>query len=157
MNAIPASASVSFTIANQRAVHYLCCRPVTAIDPTSVTSDGFGPVPGLDDGNPLTQEQVGWRPLLPTPNHLEYPSARATFTPAVAEVLMRFLGTSHIDIDVQGTPNLGVTRHFATADDLRTEVENARIWAGIHYRFSVEAVAALGRAVADYDLRHAER
>src|SRR5439155_4744400 len=32
--------------------HYLFWRPVTAIDPTAVTVDGFGPVPGYDDGNP---------------------------------------------------------------------------------------------------------
>jgi len=120
-----------------------------------VTNDGFGAVPGVDDGNPLTQEQVGWRPLLATPNHPEYPSAHATFTSAIAEVLTRFLGTSDTDVDVQGTTNFSVTRHFDTADQLRTEVENARVWAGLHYRFSVEAGAALGRAVADYDLDHA--
>ncbi len=57
--------------------HYLFWRPVTAIngslDPTAVTNDGFGPVPGYDDGNPATVEQAGWRPLLATPNHPEYP------------------------------------------------------------------------------------
>jgi VCPO second helical-bundle domain len=135
--------------------HYLFWRPVTAIDPTSVTNDGFGPVPGFDDGNPLTVEQRGWRPLVATPNHPEYPSAHATITSAVAEVLTHFLGTDQIDIDVQGTPSLSVTRHFATADDLRAEVQDARIWAGLHYRFSVEAGSLLGRQVADYDLEHA--
>jgi hypothetical protein len=135
--------------------HYLFWRPVTAIDPTSVTNDSFGPVPGFDDGNPFTDEQSGWRPLVPTPNHPEYPSAHATITSAIAEVLTQFLGTDQIDIDVQGTPSLSVTRHFATADDLRTEVDNARIWAGLHYRFSVQAGSLLGREVADYDLEHA--
>ena len=53
--------------------HYLFWRPVTAIDPTAVITDGFGPVPGYDDGNPATVEQTGWRPLLTTPNHPEYP------------------------------------------------------------------------------------
>jgi hypothetical protein len=134
--------------------HYLFWRPVTAIDPTSVTNDAFGPVPGLDDNNPLTLEQPGWRPLLTTPNHPEYPSAHATISSAVAEVLTHFLGTDRIDVDVQGTPNLSVTRHFATADDLRAEVDNARIWAGLHYRFSVQAGSTLGRQVADYDLKH---
>jgi hypothetical protein len=135
--------------------HYLFWRPVTAIDPTSVTNDGFGPVPGFDDGNPLTVEQTGWRPLVATPNHPEYPSAHATITSAVVEVLMHYLGTDQIDVDVQGTPSLSVTRHFATADDLRAEVGNARVWAGLHYRFSVQAGSLLGREVADYDLEHA--
>jgi VCPO second helical-bundle domain len=134
--------------------HYLFWRPVTAIDPTSVANDGFGPVPGFDDGNPLTVEQPGWRPLVATPNHPEYPSAHATITSAVAEVLTHFLGTDQLDTDVQGTPSLSVTRHYATADDLRAEADNARVWAGLHYRFSVQAGSLLGRQVADYDLSH---
>jgi hypothetical protein len=135
--------------------HYLFWRPVTAIDPTSVTNDGFGPVPGLDDGNPATVEQPGWRPLLPTPNHPEYPSAHCAYTSAIAEVLTRFLGTSHIDVDIQGQANFSQTRHFDTADELRADVVNARVWAGLHFRFSANAGVALGREVADYDLDHA--
>ena len=137
--------------------HYLFWRPVTAIDPTSVTTDGFGPTPGFDDANPATVEQPGWRPLVATPNHPEYPSAHATISSAIVEVLARFLGTDAIDVDVQGGPGLNVTRHFATADDLRTEVGNARVWAGLHYRFSVQAGCLLGRQVADYDLKHASQ
>ncbi len=135
--------------------HYLFWRPMTAIDPTSAANDGFGPVPGFDDGNPLTVEQPGWRPLVATPNHPEYPSAHATITSAVVEVLARFLGTHQIEVDVQGTPSLSVTRHFVTADELRAEVGNARVWAGLHYRFSVQAGSVLGREVADYDLEQA--
>jgi hypothetical protein len=137
--------------------HYLFWRPVTAIDPTSVTNDGFGPVPGFDDSNPLTVEQPGWRPLVTTPNHPEYPSAHATITSAIAEVLTYYLGTDQLDIDIQGTPGLSVTRHFATANDLRADADNARVWAGLHYRFSVQAGSVLGRQVADYDLEHACR
>src|SRR4029077_212518 len=141
--------------------HYLFWRPVTAIngslDSTAVTNDSFGPVPGYDDGNPLTVEQAGWRPLVATPNHPEYPSAHATITSAIAEVLTRFLGTDQLNVDVQGTPSLSVTRHFATADELRAEADNARIWAGLHYPFSVQAGSVLGREVADYDLDHAFR
>ena len=135
--------------------HYLFWRPVSAIDPTSVTNDVFGPVPGFDDRNPLTVEQPGWRSLVATPNHPEYPSAHATITSAVAEVLTHLLGTDQLDVDVQGTPSLSVTRHFATADDLRADADNARVWAGLHYRFSVQAGSLLGRQVADYDLGHA--
>jgi hypothetical protein len=134
--------------------HYLFWRPVTAISPTSVTTDGFGPTPGFDDGNPATVEQAGWSPLLATPNHAEYPSAHSTISSAIAEVLTRFLGTDALDVDLQGTPSFTVTRHFATADDLRAEVNDARVWGGVHYRFSVQAGSALGREVADYDLSH---
>jgi hypothetical protein len=45
--------------------------------------------------------------------------------------------------------------HFDTANDLRSEVIDARVWAGLHYHFSGVAGVALGRKVAMYDLRHA--
>ena len=141
--------------------HYLFWRPVTAIDPTAVTVDGFGPVPGFDDGNPATVEQTGWLPLLTTPNHPEYPSNHGSVTSAVAEVFSTFLGTNQIDLDLHGFDpaglpgNLDAVRHFDMPNDLRQEIIDARVWAGIHYRFSDVAGVVLGRQVAKFDLRHA--
>jgi hypothetical protein len=141
--------------------HYLFWRPVTAIDPTAVIADGFGPVPGFDDGNPATVEETGWRPLLTTPNHPEYPCAHCVITSAMAEVFSTFLGTNQIDLDIHGfdpagpAGNLDAVLHFATASELRRGIIDARIWAGLHYRFSGVAGVVLGRNVAKYDLRHA--
>jgi hypothetical protein len=143
--------------------HYLFWRPVTAIDPPSVkpTGDGFGPSPGFDDGNAATAEQAGWRPLLTTPNHPEYPAAHGSITSAEAAVFSRFLGTDAIDVTIHGfdpagaAGNMNATRHFASAADLRAEIVNARVWAGLHYRFSGEAGVTLGGQVAGYDLAHA--
>ena len=141
--------------------HYLFWRPLTAIDPSAVTVDGYGPVPGYDDGNPLTTEQTGWRPLLTTPNHPEYPGAHGAITSAMAQVFSTFLGTGPIGLDIHGfgpagpAGNLNAVRHFDTPSDLRHEIINARLWAGLHYRFSSVAGVALGRQVANYDLSHA--
>ena len=140
---------------------FLFWRPVTAIDPTSVTNDAFGDVPGFDDDNPRTIEEVGWRPLIGTPNHPEYPAAHGSITSAMATVFAAAIGSDIIDLDPHGvdptvpTANLDAVRHFATVDDLRAEIVNARLWAGLHYRGSSEAGVALGAAVAAYDLRHA--
>ena len=153
VNEVGADAMISMMAAKYR---YQFWRPITAIDPGSVTNDGLGPVPGFGDGNPLTIEQPGWTPLLsPTPNHPEYPSAHCTITSAVAEVIAHWMGTDAINIDLVGNATFNAVRHFATAQDLRTEVANARIWAGLHYRFSTLAGLDLGQAVADYDLDHA--
>jgi hypothetical protein len=152
VNEVGADAMISMMYAKYR---YQFWRPVTAIDPTSVTSDGLGPVPGFDDGNPLTVEQSGWRPLLTTPNHPEYPCAHCTITSAIGEVIARFMGTDAINIDLQGNADFSATEHFATVQDLRTAVANARIWAGLHYRFSTVAGLKLGKEVADYDLTRA--
>ena len=141
--------------------HYLWWRPVSAIDATAVSPDGFGPVPGYDDGNPATVEQAGWRPLLVTPNHPEYPAAHGALTGAMAAVFTAFLGSSQINLDIHGfdpsgaTGNLSAVEHFNSADDLRTEIVNARVWGGVHYRFSGLAGVILGSKVAAYDLAHA--
>ena len=157
VNVVAADAGISMMNAKY---HYLFWRPLTAIDPSSVTNDGFGPVPGFTDGNPLTMEQKGWKPLLAVPNHPEYPSAHATFTSAEAEVFADFLGTNEINIDVHGfdpsgpAGNMNAVRHFTTTTDLRTEIVNARVWGGLHYRFSGNAGLTLGQQVSDYDLSH---
>jgi hypothetical protein len=143
--------------------HYLFWRPVTAIDPSAVVADGFGPVPGYDDGNPATVEQTGWLPLLTTPNHPEYPAAHGVVTSAMAEVFSSFLGTKQIDLDIHGfdaagSPgNLDAVRHYDTPNELRNEIIDARLWAGLHYHFSGVAGVVLGRNVAKYDLGHAFR
>ena len=142
---------------------FLFWRPVTAIDPTSVTSDWCDTVPGYTDGNDETAEEVGWRPLLNTPNQPEYPGAHGSITGAVAEVLSEFFGTDQIQIDVYGfdaagaAGNLNAVRHFDTADQLREEIVNARLWGGLHYRRSSRVAIRLGTRVARYGLNHGLR
>ena len=81
----------------------------------------------------------------------------------MAEVFSEFLGTDRIDLDLHGfdasgaAGNLDAVRHFETAEQLRDEVVNARVWGGVHYRRSGEAGAHLGRQVAHYGLNHAFR
>jgi hypothetical protein len=159
VNVVGADAQISVMYAKY---HYLFWRPVTAIDPTSVNAaDGFGPAVGFDDGNHATVEQTGWRPLLTTPNHPEYPAAHGSISSAEAQVFGDFLGTDAIDVDIHGfdpagpAGNLNAVRHFDTAAALRAEIVNARVWGGLHYRFSGEAGVGLGRDVASYDLAHA--
>lgn len=158
INLVGADALMSTMHAKYR---YLFWRPVTAVDPSAVTADAFGPVPGYDDGNAATVEQAGWRPLLTTPNHPEYPAAHGAITSAMAEVFSTFLDTNQIDLDLHGfdptgpAGNLNAVRHFEMPNDLRHEIIDARLWAGLHYNFSSVAGVVLGRKVAKYDLRHA--
>jgi hypothetical protein len=144
--------------------HFLFWRPVPAIDPSAVKpapGDGFGPIPGYDDGNSMTLEQSGWRPLAATPNHPEYPAAHGSITSAMAEVFRSFAETNHFNFvihgfDPSGAPgNLNAVRTFNTPGKLRDEIIDARVWAGLHYRFSGVAGVVMGRQVAKYDLSHA--
>jgi hypothetical protein len=140
--------------------HFQFWRPVTAIDPSAVTA-ADGPSPGFDDGNSATAEQTGWRPLVPTPNHPEYPAAHGTITSAMAEVFSAYLGTNNVNLTIYGFDpayppgNLDAARTFGRVTDLRSEIADARLYAGLHYHFSSVAGVGLGRHVAKYDLRAA--
>ena len=109
--------------------HYLFWRPIMAIRNAQI------------DGNPATQPDPNWTPLLTTPNHPEYPAAHTCVTGAEAEMYAAVLGTHHIDVTIHGsadgTPNNWAAIHtFKTVNDLQREVVNARVWAGLHYRGS---------------------
>jgi hypothetical protein len=152
VNIVGADAQISVMNAKYR---YGFWRPVTAIDPTAVTASDGGPVPGFTDGNRWTIEEIGWRSLLTTPNHPEYPAAHGSLTSAMAEVFSQFLGTQRIELTLTSTVPTMPTRHFERARDLRREIVEARLWGGLHYRFSSMAGLALGQEVARYDLDHA--
>ena len=97
----------------------------------------------------------GFTPLLATPPHPEYPSAHSCLTFSQAAVLTRFLGTPRIGLDLRSSVAGMPHRHLATAADLERDVLDARVWGGVHFRFSDEIGGALGRRVAESALdRH---
>ena len=126
--------------------HYLFWRPIMAIRNAEI------------DGNPATQPDPTWTPLLTTPNHPEYPAAHTCVTGAEAQMYAVVLGTRHIDVTIRGSAdgtanNWAVIHTFNTVNDLQREVANARVWAGLHYRGSTMAGLDLARQVARWTLR----
>ena len=115
--------------------HYLFWRPFSAVPA------------GDTDGNPATPAESAWQPLLATPNHPEYPSAHGCATTALFTVVAALARTNRIGLDLDSVVT-GTTHHFATLDQLLREVGNARIWGGLHWRFSTDAGVALGAKVA---------
>jgi hypothetical protein len=45
--------------------------------------------------------------------------------------------------------------HYTSSAQLINEIANARIWGGVHFRFSTTAGTNIGLAVAHYDILHA--
>jgi hypothetical protein len=121
---------------------YVFWRPVTAI-PLAAT-----------DGNPATTEDPAWMPLFATPAHPEYPSAHSCLSGAAAAVLAnRFGERTHFSMESDQMP--GVVRSFKSFSSALEEVQNARIFAGIHFRSATRDGQAVGAAVAEYVLDHA--
>jgi PAP2 superfamily len=118
--------------------HYNFWRPVTAIRNGDI------------DGNDATERDGSWLPFIETPMHPEYPCAHCTVAGAVGAVL-------RADIGAGATPRLtttsytarGVIRSWNSIDEFVQEVGLARIYDGVHYRFSTEVGSELGRRVGE--------
>lgn len=99
------------------------------------------------DGNPATAPDVSWAPVVPTPNHPEYPAAHGCTTGAMAENLAGFFGTRKVAFAFDSTIT-NTTHEWATVDAAVEEVREARIVSGMHFRFATLAGEKLGVEVA---------
>jgi hypothetical protein len=124
---------------------YVFWRPITAI------REGIIPA----DSDPAW---IPWLDFFPggTPAHPEYPSGHSTVSGSAAFILAAAFGeNTAFSIDSETLP--GKIRSFVSFTDTTTEIANARVFGGIHYRTSCVRGNMLGRTVADYVLRHALR
>jgi hypothetical protein len=114
---------------------YLFWRPVTAIQDGSVDPD------------------PSWTPLSSTPTYPDWPSGHGGYVGAAQAVLTAFLGPQAPEpISLTSTNDPGVTRTYTNWSTISQEVINARVWEGVHFRFSDDAGYWLGTQVAAYDL-----
>jgi hypothetical protein len=118
--------------------YYEFWRPITAIRN------------GDRDGNPETEREATWEALGPTPMHPEYPCAHCIVSAAAGTVLQAFFGTGTVPEFSLSTPTApGVVHKWTRIADYIQEPSNARIWAGIHYRFSTVVGADMGRKIGE--------
>jgi membrane-associated phospholipid phosphatase len=117
-------------------------RPVTAIRAADT------------DGNPDTAADPAWTPFLVTPAHPSYNSGHSGISGAAAAVLAAFFGTDAIPFSFSSDSLPGVTRSYASFSAAAQEVSDSRVYAGIHWRFDVQAGQVMGNEVGDYIVTH---
>ena len=115
---------------------YVFWRPITAI-----------PLADTDD-NPATAADPTWQPLFATPAHPEYPSGHSCVSGAAAAVLADQFG-EHTRFQMTSDAMPGVARSFNNFTDAINEVQDARIFAGIHFRSATRDGQTLGASVAE--------
>jgi PAP2 superfamily len=111
-------------------------RPITAIREAG------------SDGNPDTQPQADWTPLIATPPYPDHPSAHTGISGSIVKTLQQFFGTD--DIGWSDTNNAGLARSFASFSQAIEEIIDARVWAGLHFQTADVQGQRIGRAVATY-------
>jgi hypothetical protein len=105
--------------------------------------------------NDAAAPDAGWTPVRDTPMHPEYPCAHCVASTTAGEVLKAVFGAGEIpQVSLTSTTAPGVTRRFTRLDDYITEVSNARIWAGFHYRNSTRVGEQMGRSLAQFTVQN---
>jgi len=109
-------------------------RPITAIREADT------------DGNPRTQADREWLPLIPTPPYPDHSSGHNGFSGSFVATLQQFFGTDRLSWS--DTNNAGLTRSFTRLSQAIDEIVEVRIWSGIHFRASDEQGRLIGEQVA---------
>jgi hypothetical protein len=104
-----------------------------------------------DRWRPITAIRVAdptWTPLLTTPAFQEYPAGHPGVSAAAAGVLAASYGDrTRFTVTSAGAP--GVERRFERFSTAVQQVQDARVFGGIHFRFATEQGALIGYEVAD--------
>jgi hypothetical protein len=98
------------------------------------------------DGNPQTEPDLAWKPLLITPPVPDYPSTHTVLGWAAAEVLIELFG----DRERYALTSLtlpGVTRQYRGFSKPAEENGLSRLYAGIHFRHAVRDGRRQGRSI----------
>ena len=112
--------------------HYNRWRPVTAIRVADT------------DGNPNTEPNTSWLPLITTPPFPSYPSAHASAGGAARRILERSYGKDGFQITLTSPTAPGVVLHYTAWKQITDDIDDARIFGGIHYRYDQEGGAKQG-------------
>ncbi|MFL5671466.1 MAG: vanadium-dependent haloperoxidase [Chloroflexota bacterium] len=105
-----------------------------------------------DDGNDATEPDATWTPLISAP-YPEWVSGHNCLDTSQVTVLRLFFGDTPGSFDITSTfvnPGGPAVRSFDTFSQALTELIEARIWAGLHYRSADVAGQLLGTNVANY-------
>lgn len=137
LNMAGADAYIACWEAKYRYNHW---RPVTAIR----SADSAG--------NPAIAADATWEPLIPTPTHPEYPAGHTAYGAATEHILHAFFGDK-ASFSLTN-PGVKVTRNYQSLSQMGKEIEDARVWGGVHYRTAVVDGTKLGHEVADYGLKN---
>ncbi len=102
------------------------------------------------DDNDKTQAIFNFKPFIVTPCFPGYPSAHATLSSAAREVMEESYGNVHQTLTLSSPAVPGVTLNYTNLTQITDDIDDARVYGGIHFRTDQDAGAKLGRRVGQY-------
>ena len=121
--------------------HWSFWRPTTAIQLAAT------------DGNGDTEADGAWTSLLPLPPYPDEPSGANCAYSGVMNSAKAFFGSDAAEFDIASTgigAGTGSTRHYSHFTDVISDMIEARIFGGLHFRRADVNGAILGQSVANF-------
>ena len=106
------------------------------------------------DGNPRTQAQPAFQPLIPAPCFPSYGSAHAAASYAARRVAEAFFGEDEQTIVLEHPAVPGVVFEYGRFEEITQDIDDARVTGGIHFRFDQRAGARMGRDIGRWVVQH---
>jgi hypothetical protein len=163
-NRVAAQISIERGLSFHENVHLFALLNVTMADAVIACWDSkyrysfWRPITAIRQGLTPTDADPTWEPWLDffkpgTPAFPEYPSAHASISGSAAFILGSILGdNTSFTVTSESRPG---TRSFSSFSSAVSEIADARVFGGIHFRTSCNLGNTLGRNVANFVARHA--
>jgi hypothetical protein len=121
---------------------YVFWRPETAIQRAD------------EDGNAKTEPDPSFQPFITTPCFPSYGSAHATASYAARRIAETFFGEEFREITLSNPAVPGVALDYDSFEGITEDIDTARIYGGIHFRFDQRAGARQGRRIGGWVFTH---
>jgi hypothetical protein len=122
--------------------HYEFWRPVTAIRNGDLMNSAA-----------MTRDAT-WQPIDNTPMFPEYPCAHCIVAASFAAVVEALAGTDTPEISATSPTAPSVTHRWTKMQAFVSEISEARISAGFHYRFSTKVGEQMGYRIGDHVVKN---
>ena len=116
-------------------------RPVTAIRE------------GDSDGNSKTAGNATWASFFNAPNYPDYTSGANNVSGATTTTLEHLFGDK-VEFTLFSNATGAVARNYTRFSDVASDVVDARVFMGIHFRFADTTALRQGRHVANWTFSH---
>jgi hypothetical protein len=165
-NRVAAQISAEHGLSFHENVHLFALLNVTMADAVIACWDSkyrysfWRPITAIHEGLTPADADPTWEPWLDffkpgTPAFPEYPSAHASISGSAAFILASIFGdNTSFTVTSESRPG---TRSFSSFSGAVSEIADARVFGGIHFRTSCDLGNTLGRDVANFVAIHAMR
>ena len=102
------------------------------------------------DGNERTIGNAGFTPFIATPCFPGYPSAHASASYAARAILERVWGNGGHALELGNSALPGILLQYTNLKQITNDIDDARVYGGIHFRFDQEAGGKQGLRVGQF-------